>query len=89
MLDIIELRYFLNSYPEDDIIVMSFYNAAIEYLKGAGIKQHNSELYKLAVKMLVSHWFDNRGINGETTEIPYGITPIINQLQLKVINDEG
>lgn len=89
MLDIIELRYFLNSYEEDDVIVMSLYNAAIEYLRGAGVKQHEGELYKLAIKMLVAHWFDNRGVNGETTEIPFGLTPIINQLQLKVISDEG
>lgn len=87
MIDIIELRYFLNSYPEDDVIVMSFYDAAIEYLKGAGVQQQDGELYKLAIKMLVSHWFDNRGVNGETTEIPFGLTPIINQLQLRVSNE--
>ncbi|HEK4853241.1 TPA: head-tail connector protein [Clostridioides difficile] len=58
--------------------------ASEEYLKNAGIvANYENKLYFLAIKMLVLHFYDNKGItSNKTEEIPYGITCIINQLQM-------
>ncbi|MEG2787349.1 MAG: head-tail connector protein [Romboutsia sp.] len=64
--------------------VKSLKLSAEEYLKNAGIYiNYESSLYFLAVKMLSKHWYDNRDILvKKDIEIPYGITCIINQLQI-------
>lgn len=82
-----ELRHYLNTYEEDDQYVEGFIMASIEYLENAGVKANiESSLYKLAIKMLVAHWYDNRGVIGDDKEIPFGVNAIINQLQLQVVN---
>lgn len=69
---------------EDYNEIPTFISAAEEYLNNAGItKNYNSDLYNLCIKMLVKHWYDNREITtNKPIEIPYGITCIINQLQI-------
>jgi uncharacterized phage protein (predicted DNA packaging) len=59
--------------------------AAEEYLLSAGIeKNYDKELYSLATKLLVSHWYYNRMILDEKTQakLPFSLDDIIKQLSL-------
>ena len=48
---------------EDDELISSLQTAAEEYLTNAGVeKDYKKELYTLAIKLLVSHWYGNRTI---------------------------
>ncbi|WP_337528048.1 head-tail connector protein [Zhenhengia sp.] len=76
---------------EDDAVIMMQIKAASSYLKNAGIKieevkknPDDYELYKLAVCMLVGHWYENRGailIGSISKEIEHSLTSIIVQLK--------
>lgn len=51
----------------DDMVISPLISSAKAKLKGSGVKEPDElandelkELYKLAVKMLVSHWYENR-----------------------------
>ncbi|MGL5191334.1 MAG: head-tail connector protein, partial [Cetobacterium sp.] len=61
-----EVKLYLRVYDDsDDLEINSFIIAAENYLKNSGINTEilvENELYKLTIKMLVSHWYDNRGI---------------------------
>ena len=65
----------------------SLTNAAIVFLKNAGVVESKSELYKLAIKILVSHWYENREVIGKSDKLPYSLDSIITQL--KYCNSEG
>lgn len=77
---------------DDDIFPL--WNAAINYLSNAGIKQpdpfdccgghcDNESLYYLAVNSLTLHYYDHRNSVGSESEIPNGLRPIINQLKME------
>jgi len=76
----------VKTYCRTDEDVTAFVNAAESYLTNAGITADESNaLYGLAVKMLVSHWYDNREPVGNTTKLEYGLAGIISQLQNQVV----
>lgn len=84
-MDIEEIKKYLRiDYDGEDEELQAFANAAEEYLKNAGIKaDYTSELYKLAVKLLVSNWYSNRIPIGTVTQaMEYSLRRIIIQLQL-------
>lgn len=66
-----------------------FILSAETFLQSHGIKKdYENELYKMAIFMLVSVWYDNRGLQEQgTREIPFGVTRIIKQLNM--LNDYG
>lgn len=67
---------------EEDLQVSSLIESAQAYLTNAGVNQAESNpLYALAVKMLVSHWYDNREPVGMATKLAYGLGDIITQLK--------
>lgn len=85
-MDLEELKLFLRvDNPEDDVLVQSLQISAEEYLKNAGIrKDYSKELYKLAVKILVSHYYENRAvetIGKNVSKIAYGLDTILIQLK--------
>lgn len=52
------------------------------YLKNAGcVLNTGDELAKLAEKMLVVNWYENRELTGSATQLTYGLQCIISQLQ--------
>jgi len=72
-------------YCRTDEDVTDFVEAAECYLEGAGIeKDETNMLYGLAVKMLVTHWYDNRELVGKVDKIAFGLDGIILQLQNQV-----
>lgn len=67
---------------DEDVQVQSLIEAAEEYLTNAGAtKDETKPLYVLAVKILVSHWYDNREPVGLTTKLAFGLSDIISQLK--------
>ena len=69
----------------DDDIEDSLINSLIEsaniYMVNAGVKNFENDLYKLAIKMLVLHWYENREIIGEAKKLAFSLDNIITQLK--------
>lgn len=85
-MDLQELKDFLRVDTNcDDKQIESMKLAAEIYLKNSGsqVYAYDNELYKLAIKMLVSHWYDNRQIVeiNETSPLFYSLRHIMMQLK--------
>lgn len=81
-----ELKLFIKvDSDEEDILIKSLQIAAEEYLTDAGImKNYNKEKYKLAVKILVNNWYENRAvetIGKNVSKIAFGLDTILIQLK--------
>lgn len=77
----------------DEATIQGLMLAAEGYLLKAGcLLSADDELAKLAEKMLISHWYENREPVGIATKLAYGLNAIITQLQLSnpdnVIDDD-
>lgn len=71
---------------DEDTLIQGLIDAAEAYLLNAGISVNESNpLYKLAVEMLVSHWYENRQLIGQSGEIPFGLRGLITQLQCSAL----
>lgn len=70
---------------EEDTLIQGLQLAAEEYLINAGIsKDYTKELYKLAIKILISHWYENRAvetIGKNISKIAFSLDNIITQLK--------
>lgn len=79
-------NYLKVDFNDDDYFICELQSAAEEYLTGAGVKaNYNKSLYRLAILMLISHWYENRSIvfNGSGGDVlKYSLKNIIMQLQL-------
>ena len=77
------------SYCRTDEDLTSLVSAAEVYLTNAGIAANETNaLYCLAVKMLVLHWYDNRGavtVGTITKTLEYSLQSIISQLKYAVV----
>lgn len=85
-MEIEEIKLFLRiDDNSEDTLIESFKSAAEEYLENAGvIKDYSKELYKLAIKLLVSHWYENRDsvlIGSISKKLEYSLNSILIQLQ--------
>ena len=65
----------------DDNLISSLIEAANLYMVNAGVKNFKKDLYKLAIKMLVLHWYENREVIGEAKKLAFSLDNIITQLQ--------
>lgn len=86
MLPLDELKEYLRIDGDDENALLErLVHAAENYLTNAGIKpNYCSDLYKLAITMLVSHWYENRIIEHSgryTAKISFGFDTIITQLR--------
>lgn len=73
---------YVNATDDDRNQILSLIEAAEDYLTNAGIAvNENNPLYALAVKILVSHWYDNKQPIGTATKLAFGLADIISQLQ--------
>ncbi len=87
-----ELKLFLRiDGEEEDLLIESLKISAEEYLTNAGInKDYSKQLYKLAIKILVTHWYENREVENvgkNASKIAFGLDTII--LQLKYIQGDN
>ena len=68
----------------DDNLINSLIEAANLYMVNAGVKNFENDLYKLAIKMLVLHWYENRDIvliGSISKNLEFTMKNIITQLQ--------
>ena len=67
---------------DEDVTVQALITSAELYLKNAGVlEDYQNELYDLAIKMLVLHWYENREIIGNAQKMAFSLDNIITQLQ--------
>lgn len=82
-LDEIKLYLRLDTDDEDELL-SSLQLSAEEYLLNAGIeKDYEKQLYKLAVKLLISNWYENRNpvsTGSISKKIEYSLQHIVAQL---------
>lgn len=78
-----DLKLFLRiDGADEDILIQSLQLAAEEYMGNAGVnKDYSRELYKLAIKMLVGHWYENRSVIGKADKLNFSLDTIITQLK--------
>lgn len=83
-MDLAELKLYLRvENDEDDLFIQALQQAAIEYLKNAGVDQSDNALYVLAVQLLVAHWYENRQaviIGQVSKQLEYSLQAILTQL---------
>ena len=67
---------------DEDLVITALITSAETYLQNAGIKKdYQNELYNLAIKLLVIHWYENREIVGSANKLAFSLDNIITQLQ--------
>lgn len=75
---------------DDDTLIKALMLSAEEYLINAGVKKdYTKELYKLSVKLLVGHWYENREVERvgkNVRKVGYSLESMITQL--KYCSDE-
>lgn len=87
-----EIKEYLRvDFEEDDILLQNLIYAAEEYLLNAGIKKdYSKSLYKLAISLLVKHWYDNIdsvAIGSTTKKLEFSLNSIL--VQLKYCGDKN
>ena len=69
---------------DEDITIQTLITSAELYLKNAGvIEDYQNELYDLAIKMLVLHWYENREsvlVGSISKKLEFSLSNIITQL---------
>lgn len=66
----------------EDVLIQTLITSAENYLYNAGINiSYEIDLYKLAIKMLTLHWYENRLVSGSENHLPFGLENIITQLK--------
>ena len=96
MINLNDIKNFLRLDSDDeDIWIAEILIPAVKiYLHNAGIKSEKakeSELYTLAVQMLVCHWYENRdavAAGSTTKKIEFSLSSIITQLKYCYENEE-
>ena len=81
-----EIKLFLKvDHEDEEEFIQGLQLSAEEYLSNAGIKKdYNKELYKLAIKILISHWYENRNvetIGKNVSKVSFGLGTILLQLK--------
>lgn len=73
---------------EDDEILTLLIDASKEYLKGSGVSESNTALYKLAVMMHVALNYENRNPAIKIESINFALQSIILQIKDWGVTDE-
>ncbi|MGG0257942.1 head-tail connector protein [Bacillus mycoides] len=68
---------------DEDTLISSLIIAAEIYIKNATSKNVDlkSELAKLAARILISHWYENREAVGKAEQLAFSLQSILVQLQ--------
>ncbi|MBV2197456.1 head-tail connector protein [Bacillus velezensis] len=63
---------------EEDNLISSLISAAEKHLQESGVKDTENDLYSLAVKMLVTEWYEHRGATDEgNKKLSYSLQSMI------------
>ncbi|MFB7142073.1 head-tail connector protein [Gottfriedia sp. NPDC056225] len=88
MLTLNEAKSFLRiDFDDDDSDINSLVLAADLFVVGASSQNvdKESELYKLACKLLVSHWYLNREVVGKADKLAFSLNEILFQLKYTTV----
>ncbi len=85
-MDITEIKNYLRiDGIEEDTLLTGLQLAAEKYLYNSGVgKDYTNELYKLAIMLLVSHWYENREtekVGTTVSKLNFSLESIITQLK--------
>ena len=82
-MEIEELKLFLRIDGDyEDTLIATLQLAAEEYITNAGVtKDYTKPTYGLAIKILVGHWYENRGAIGKTDKLAFSLDTILLQLK--------
>lgn len=85
MITLAEAKSYLrvDTTAEDDLIT-SLISAAADYiLECTGKEDDGSSLYALCEKILVAHWYENRGaVTNGVTELPHSLQAMLTHIKL-------
>ena len=89
-MDLQKVKLFLRiDNDEEDDFLTGLLKASELYLENAGCKKnYDNELYSLGVKLLVSHWYENRCITGNLGYLEFSLNSIIIQLKEVKVDEE-
>lgn len=78
----VKLYLRVDDYTEDGVI-QGMIDAAKQYIQtGTGVTfDETNARHLLTLKMIVAHWYDNRGLVGNTTELPFTVTAQLLQIE--------
>ena len=78
----VKLYLRVDDYTEDEVI-QGMIDAAKQYIQmGTGVAfDETNARHLLTLKMIVAHWYDNRGLVGNTTELPFTVTAQLLQIE--------
>lgn len=78
----VKLYLRVDDYTEDEVI-QGMIDAAKQYIQtGTGVAfAETNARHLLTLKMIVAHWYDNRGLVGNTTELPFTVTAQLLQIE--------
>lgn len=82
LLSDVKLYLRVDDYTEDEVI-QGMIDAAKQYIQtGTGVTfDETNARHLLTLKMIVAHWYDNRGLVGNTTELPFTVTAQLLQIE--------
>lgn len=82
LLNDVKLYLRVDDYTEDEVI-QGMIDAAKQYIQtGTGVAFDETDArHLLTLKMIVAHWYDNRGLVGNTTELPFTVTAQLLQIE--------
>ena len=78
----VKLYLRVDDYTEDEVI-QGMIDAAKQYIQtGTGVAfDETNARHLVTLKMIVAHWYDNRGLVGDTTELPFTVTAQLLQIE--------
>jgi len=66
----------------ENTLLVALQDSAEEYMTNAGVaKDYLKSTYTLAIKILIGHWYENRGAIGKTDRLAFSLDAIILQLK--------
>ena len=69
---------------EDDGMITNLLTSAAMYIENAiGEVNSESDLYKLAMMLLVCHWYERREVVGKADALKFSLESILQQLKYK------
>lgn len=83
-MELTEIKDFLRvDYDEDDILITTLKLTAETYIKNSSskISSYENALYKLAILMLIGHWYENREVIGTDEKLAYSLQCLLMQLR--------
>ena len=77
-------QYLKVDFEDDDELILSMQKAAEAYMENAGVTcSYESDLYQLAILLLVTNWYENRNavlVGTVSNKLEYSLKHILAQL---------